>query len=87
MFLACALRPEFGYFGSPQLCRKLGLVLAFIVFGLVAGANGLAVLMADHDPDPSAKIMLGLARRSPTGLPLTLITFRRKIRASRKDGA
>jgi hypothetical protein len=32
------------------LCRKLGLVLGFIVFGLVVGANGVAVFMADPDP-------------------------------------
>jgi hypothetical protein len=51
--LARDLHPEFGYVGSaPRLCRKLGLVLSFIVFGLVAGASGVAVFMANPDPDP-----------------------------------
>ena len=37
MPLARDLHPEFGYVGSaPRLCRKLGLGLAFVAFGLVA---------------------------------------------------
>jgi hypothetical protein len=43
------------------LCGKLGLVLAFMVFGLVAGANGLGVFMADHDPDPMHAMALAPA--------------------------
>jgi hypothetical protein len=60
VLLACALHPEFGYFGSPRLCGKLGLVLAFMVFGLVAGANGLGVFMA-VDPDPMHAMALAPA--------------------------
>jgi hypothetical protein len=40
------------------LRRKLGLVLAFLVFGLVAGASGLAVFMADLDRDPKHAMAL-----------------------------
>jgi len=47
------LHPEFGYIGSaPKLFRKLGLVSAFVAFGLMAGASGIAVFMAGPDPDP-----------------------------------
>jgi hypothetical protein len=56
------LHPEFGYVGfAPRLYRKLGLVLAFIVFGLVAGASGVAVFMADPDPDPMHAMALAPA--------------------------
>lgn len=62
MPLARDLHPEFGYVGfAPRLCRKLGLVLAFIVFGLVAGASGVAVFMADPDPDPMHAMALAPA--------------------------
>jgi len=51
--LACNLRPEFEYVGSAP--RKLGLALAFVV----AGASGIAVFMADSDPDPMNAMALG----------------------------
>jgi hypothetical protein len=57
----CDLHPEFGYVGSANLRRKLGLVLAFLVFGLVAGASGLAVFMADLDRDPKHAMALAPA--------------------------
>ena len=41
--------------------RKLGLVLAFLVFGLVAGASGLAVFLADLDRDPKHAMALAPA--------------------------
>jgi hypothetical protein len=51
--LARDLHPEFGYVGSaPKLFRKLRLVSAFVVFGLMAGASSIAVFMAAPDPDP-----------------------------------
>jgi len=51
--LSCNLRPEFEYVGSAP--RKLGLALAFVV----AGASGIAVFMADSDPDPMNAMALG----------------------------
>jgi hypothetical protein len=57
----CDLHPEFGYVGSANLRRKLGLVLAFLVFGLVAGASGLVVFMADLDRDPKHAMALAPA--------------------------
>ncbi len=53
MPLSCNLRPEFEYVGSAP--RKLGLALAFVV----AGASGIAVFMADSDPDPMNAMALG----------------------------
>jgi hypothetical protein len=60
--LARDLHPEFGYVGSaPRLCRKLGLGLAFVAFGLVAAASGLSVFMAAPDPDPTQAMALAPA--------------------------
>jgi len=51
--LARDLHPEFGYIGSaPKLFRKLGLVSAFVAFGLMAGVSSIAVFMAGPEPDP-----------------------------------
>ena len=53
MPLARDLHPEFGYIGSaPKLFRKLGLVSAFVAFGLMAGVSSIAVFMAGPEPDP-----------------------------------
>ena len=53
------LHPEFGYLGSLHLFgRKLGLVLVFIGFGMMAGMSGLAVFMADEQPDPMKAMAL-----------------------------
>jgi hypothetical protein len=60
--LARDLHPEFGYVGSaPKLFRKLGLVSAFVVFGLMAGASGVALFMAGPDPDPDPMNAMALA--------------------------
>jgi hypothetical protein len=70
--LARDLHPEFGDVGSPRLCRKLGLALTFIVFGLVAVAGSVAGFMADPDPDPMNAMALApvealdRATRSPS---------------------
>jgi hypothetical protein len=45
------VHPEFGCFRqSPNLRRKAGFVLAFIVFGSIGGASGVVVQMAGHEP-------------------------------------
>jgi hypothetical protein len=63
------LKPEFGYFDLfPSLRRKLSLILAFTVFGLVAGASSLALLVTD---EPDARNAFALAVRSPTLQPLS----------------
>jgi len=43
------------------LFRKLGLVSAFVVFGLMAGASGVAVFMAGPEPDPMNAMALAPA--------------------------
>jgi hypothetical protein len=54
------LHPEFGYLGSLHLFgRKLGLVLVFIGFGAIVGMSGLAVFMANEQPDPMKAMALG----------------------------
>jgi hypothetical protein len=61
--LARDLHPEFGYVGSaPRLWRKLGLAVSFIVFGLVAAASGVAVFMAEPEPDPMHAMALAPAQ-------------------------
>jgi hypothetical protein len=53
------LLPEFAYFcPSPNLRRKLTLCLAFSAFGLVAGASGVALLVAADDSDPRSAFAL-----------------------------
>jgi hypothetical protein len=56
--IECDLHPEFGYVGSANLRRKLDFVLAFLVFGLIAGASGVAVFMVDLDRDPKHAMAL-----------------------------
>jgi hypothetical protein len=44
------LHPEFGYFcPTPGLRRTVKMALAFTVIGALAGAGGMAALIADHD--------------------------------------
>jgi hypothetical protein len=65
------LHPEFGYLGSFHLFgRKLGLVLVFIGFGVMAGMSGLAVFMTDEQSDPMKAMALAPpdAMRSDSGL-------------------
>ena len=54
-----SLLPEFAYFcPSPNLRRKLSLAVAFSTFGLVAGASGVALLVAGDDSDPRSAFAL-----------------------------
>jgi hypothetical protein len=57
----CDAHPEFGYVGSASVRHKLGFVLAFVVLGLVAGASGVAVFIADFDRDPKHAMALAPA--------------------------
>jgi hypothetical protein len=59
---ASDLHPEFGYMGSgSSLWRKVGLVVIFVVFGLVAGLSGITVFMARPDSDPMQAMALAPA--------------------------
>jgi hypothetical protein len=53
------LHPEFGYSClSPNLRRKAGLALAFVVFGSIAGASGVVMQMAGHEPDTNGRLVI-----------------------------
>src|SRR6266540_1360546 len=53
------LHPEFGYSClSPNLRRKAGLALAFMVFGSMAGASGVVMQMAGHEPDTNGRSVI-----------------------------
>jgi hypothetical protein len=57
--LARDLHPEFGYIGSgPRMWRKVGLVLVFIVIGLVAAASGVNFFVTSPEPDPMQAMAL-----------------------------
>src|SRR3974390_2722963 len=59
MFYFRGLIPEFTHFRSaPNLRRKLALAFAFTAFGLVAGASGVALLVAEDDSDPRSAFAL-----------------------------
>jgi hypothetical protein len=62
------LHPEFGYLGSTSRWRHdLKVAIVSIFFGAIAGAGGLAVLIADHDtktdgPSTSARVEASAAQ-------------------------
>ena len=59
MFYFRGLIPEFTHFRAPpNLRRKLTLALAFTTLGLVAGASGVALLVAEDDSDPRSAFAL-----------------------------
>jgi hypothetical protein len=46
------LHPEFGYLcPTPGLRRTVRMALVFTIIGVLAGAGGMAALIADHEPD------------------------------------
>jgi hypothetical protein len=74
------LKPEFGCF-CPSPNPKLSLALAFTVFGLVACTSGVALLVADYDPDPQSAFALAppqspsreTAPPAATAMPATVL--------------
>jgi hypothetical protein len=69
--LARALHPDFGLFWpSPGFLRKLSIAVAFIAIGLIAGANGILLLLSDEEPDASSAFALARPEpRMPTAAP------------------
>jgi len=56
------VHPEFGCFClSSTLRRKAGLALAFIVFGSIAGASGVVVQMAGHEPNVGGRSVIAIS--------------------------
>ena len=72
MPLLSGMKSDFGnFFTSSELHRKLGLALAFAVFGLVASASSIVLLTADDESDPrnafaGAHLPAPAARAAPT---------------------
>jgi hypothetical protein len=66
--LARALHPDFGLFWpSSGLVRKLSIAIAFVGLGLIAGTNGILLLLADSEPD--AHSAFALAPEQARALP------------------
>jgi len=70
------LHPEFGYFcPTPGLRRVVKVALAFTVIGALAGAGGMAALIADHDSNIDGVAMTahadmhGVAQQPGTSAP------------------
>ena len=60
------VHPEFGW---PNLRRKAGLALAFIVFGSIAGTSGIVVQMADDGLNVAGKAVIAAVPPNPSAVP------------------
>jgi hypothetical protein len=65
------VHPEFGW---PNLRRKAGLALAFIVFGSIAGISGIVVQMADDGLNVAGKAVIAAVRPNPSAVPSSIIS-------------
>ena len=54
--------------------RKVGLALAFIVCGSIAGASGVVVQMAGHEPNIDSKSVIAAAPLSPSATLSTIVS-------------
>jgi len=54
--------------------RKVGLALAFIVCGSIAGASGVVVQMAGHEPNIDSKSVMAAAPLSPSATLSTIVS-------------
>jgi hypothetical protein len=70
------LHPEFGYSClSPNLRRKAGLALAFMVFGSIAGASGVVMQMAGHEPETYGRsVIAAIPLDSSTTLSTSIVS-------------
>ena len=60
------LHPEFGYVGAaPRLFRRIGVVLAFVIFGAIAGMSSVSVFVVQPAPEPDPMQALALAPPEP----------------------
>lgn len=88
MPLARDLHPEFGYIGNaPAVLRKLGFVIAFAGFGLIATLSNLSVFVTEPD-DPMKALALApeQALRGTTPAPPTSpVLENRSVESSSTD--
>jgi hypothetical protein len=91
--LARALHPDFGLFWpSPGFLRKLSIAIVFIAIGLIAGTNGILLLLSDDELD--ARNAFALAHPEPRlpaampemRMPAALPESRRPDTVSRETG-
>jgi hypothetical protein len=69
------VHPEFGCFcQSPNLRRKAGFAVAFIVFGSIAGASGVVVQMAGHDPHIDGRSVITAIPLNPSATLSTIVS-------------
>ena len=57
---------------SSTLRRKAGLALAFIVFGSIAGASGVVVQMAGHEPNVGGRSVIAIPLNPNAALSATI---------------
>src|SRR5262245_62584606 len=61
------VHPEFGcFYQSSNFHRKAGLAVAFIVSGSIAGASGLVLQMAGHEPNVDGRSVIAAISLSPS---------------------
>ena len=65
---------EVDCFLSPNLHRKAALALAFIVFGTIAGASGIVVQMAGHEPNAVDRSVIAAIPLNPSATLSTTIS-------------
>jgi hypothetical protein len=57
-----------------NLHRKAGLALAFIVFGSIAGASGVVVQMAGHEPNADGRSVIAAIPLNPSATLSTIVS-------------
>jgi hypothetical protein len=57
-----------------NLRRKTGLALAFIVFGSIAGASGVVVQMAGHEPNADGRSVIAAIPLNPRATLSTIVS-------------
>ena len=71
MSSAYRLHPESRYSSPPKLHHKLGLALAFIAFGSIAGAGGIVLHMAGNELASSGSPVMAAAALKPAAAHAT----------------
>jgi len=71
MLSAYNVHPEFGW---PNLRRKAGLALAFIVFGSIAGASGIVVQMAGDGRTAGGRAVIAAIHLNPSATLSTVVS-------------
>jgi FlaG/FlaF family flagellin (archaellin) len=67
--------PEFSCFClAPNLRHKAGLVLAFVVFGSIAGASGVVLQMTGHEPNADGRSVIAAIPLNPSATLSTVVS-------------